>query len=44
MLDNLHGVHDYPGVSGTITISPEGFAYKPTVFKVVRNGTFVLLN
>ena len=38
----LHKVSDYQGVSGTITIDSNGFASKPTVFKIVKDGQFVL--
>lgn len=32
----------YEGASGTITFNPDGSASKPTVFKVVREGAFVV--
>ena len=35
-------IKDYRGVSGIITINADGSASKPTVFKVVRDGKFVL--
>ncbi|TAK57541.1 hypothetical protein EPO17_01675 [Patescibacteria group bacterium] len=38
----LHKVANYKGVSGTITIDQNGFASKPTVFKIVKDGKFVL--
>lgn len=41
MLENLHQVKNYPGVSGNITIREDGSASKPTIFKVVKNGQFV---
>ncbi len=43
MLQKLHEVKDYPGVSGNITINPDGSASKGTAFKVVRNGQFIKL-
>ncbi len=41
MLEYLHSVKDFQGVSGTITIQADGTAYKPTTFKVVNDGKFV---
>ncbi|MFA6432232.1 MAG: ABC transporter substrate-binding protein [Candidatus Paceibacterota bacterium] len=40
----IHKIKDYKGVSGTITINADGVAVKPTVFKVVKDGKFVLYN
>jgi branched-chain amino acid transport system substrate-binding protein len=37
----LHKVKDYSGVSGEITINPDGSTTKPTIFKIVKNGGFV---
>ena len=42
MASELHKVSNYKGVSGTITIDKNGFASKPTVFKIVKNGKFEL--
>lgn len=41
MLEKLHSIKNYPGVSGNITIREDGSASKPTIFKVVKNGQFV---
>lgn len=41
MIQELHSVKNYPGVSGTITIEKDGSASKPNVFKVVKDGKFV---
>ena len=40
MSTEMHAVKDYKGVSGVITIDKDGFASKPTVFKVVKDGKF----
>ena len=37
----LHSVANYLGVSGEITINPDGASFKPNMFKIVKNGTFV---
>ncbi len=42
MAQELHNVANYNGVSGNITIDKNGFASKPTVFKIVKDGKFVL--
>ena len=42
MRTELHKVSGYKGVSGTITIDANGIASKPTVFKIVKDGQFVL--
>lgn len=36
----LHNVKDYQGVSGVITINPDGSSNKPTIFKIVKDGKF----
>ncbi len=41
MLVEARAIKNYPGVSGVITIKPDGSASKSTTFKVVRNGAFV---
>lgn len=41
MAYELHLVKDYQGVSGIITIKPSGATDKPTIFKTIRNRTFV---
>ena len=41
MLQFLHSVKDYQGVSGSITIEADGTAAKPTSFKKVEGGKFV---
>lgn len=41
MSDALSHVRDYHGASGIITIKPSGATDKPTIFKVIRNRTFV---
>lgn len=42
-LKEFHAVKNYSGVSGEISISENGSASKPTIFKVVKNGKFVQL-
>mgnify|MGYP001578515836 CR=1 FL=1 len=37
----LHQVKNYDGVSGSITISDDGSAEKPVIWKTVKNGQFV---
>lgn len=44
MREELHKVNNYSGVSGVITILPDGSTAKPTVFKVVKNGKFVKID
>ncbi len=39
--DDLHQVKNYQGVSGIITINPSGATSKPTIFKIIRNNTFM---
>lgn len=41
MLKEIHSIRDYPGVSGLITMSLDGSASKPTIFKKVANGKFI---
>ena len=41
ILKYMHGVTKYDGVSGLITIQEDGTAFKPTSFKVVKDGRFV---
>lgn len=41
MANYLHQVSNYQGVSGTITINPSGAANKPTIFKIIKNHTFI---
>ncbi len=43
MQEKLHTIKDYDGVSGKITFEPDGSANKPTIFKVVSQGKFVVL-
>ena len=40
--EELHKVSNYSGVSGNITINENGVAEKPTIFKIVKDGKFVL--
>lgn len=40
----LHKVKNYQGVSGIITIKASGAADKPTMFKVIKNNTFIRYN
>jgi|SRR3989344_5268933 len=44
MKQHLRQVKDYPGVSGSITINPDGSSDKPTIFKIVKDGQFVKLD
>ena len=41
MIRGLRSVRNHDGVSGKITINPDGSASKPAMFKVVKNGQFV---
>ncbi|MBR9705146.1 ABC transporter substrate-binding protein [Candidatus Pacearchaeota archaeon] len=41
MVEVLHNIKDYEGVSGNITIQEDGSTIKPTVFKIVKDGKFV---
>ena len=41
MKNELHKIKDYKGVSGVITIQADGSSLKPTMFKIIKNGTFV---
>ncbi|MBI4171019.1 MAG: ABC transporter substrate-binding protein [Candidatus Aenigmarchaeota archaeon] len=41
MKAELHKTSNYPGISGQITIQPDGSTSKPLILKIVRNGTFV---
>jgi len=41
MLEFFHSVKEYEGVSGNISIEEDGTAFKPTSFKVIKNGVFV---
>ena len=43
MTKYIHDIKNYQGVSGVITISDDGSALKPTTFKVVKNGQFVMI-
>ncbi len=43
MMDNLHKIVGYNGVSGSISIDENGFSSKPTIFKIVKGGKFVNL-
>ncbi|MBS3079112.1 ABC transporter substrate-binding protein [Candidatus Pacearchaeota archaeon] len=43
MTKELHNVKNYEGVSGNITIQADGSTIKPTVFKIVKNGKFVVM-
>lgn len=42
MTAEFHKVSGYKGVSGTITVNSDGVASKPTIFKIVKNGKFVV--
>lgn len=44
MSRELHNITNYQGVSGNIKIQKDGSTIKPTIFKIVRNGKFVVLN
>ncbi len=39
----FHQIQNYEGASGIITIQIDGTAYKPTSFKVVKDGKFIKL-
>jgi hypothetical protein len=41
MKKEFHAVKNYNGVSGNVTINPDGSASKPILFKIVENGKFV---
>ncbi len=41
MLAYFHAIKNYDGVSGSISIEEDGTAFKPTSFKVIKNGMFV---
>ncbi len=41
MVQYLHSVKDYDGVSGLITIEANGAAKKPFNFKIIQNGEYV---
>ncbi|KTD43677.1 ABC transporter substrate-binding protein [Legionella quateirensis] len=41
MANYLHQISNYQGVSGTITIKPSGATNKPTIFKIIKNHTFI---
>lgn len=41
MASELHKVKNYQGVSGVITIKSSGATDKPTIFKMIRNRTFI---
>ena len=41
MLEELHNIKDFEGVSGNITIKDDGTAEKPTIFKIIKDGEFV---
>lgn len=41
MASYLHHIKDYSGVSGTITIKASGATDKPTIFKMIKNHTFI---
>ncbi|KTD31679.1 Leucine-specific-binding protein precursor [Legionella moravica] len=41
MANYLHQISNYQGVSGTITINPSGATNKPTIFKIIKNHTFI---
>lgn len=43
MAKALHAVKNYSGVSGVITIDPDGSAYKDVIWKVVKSGKFINL-
>jgi branched-chain amino acid transport system substrate-binding protein len=40
MAEKLHKIKYYQGVSGIITIQPNGATEKPMIFKIIRNRTF----
>ena len=42
IIKELHKIKNYEGVSGNITIQKDGSTTKPTIFKIVKNGKFVL--
>ncbi|MDD5068174.1 MAG: ABC transporter substrate-binding protein [Candidatus Pacebacteria bacterium] len=41
VLNYLHRISNYTGVSGQISIAENGTASKPTIFKIVKNSQFV---
>ena len=41
MANKLHKIKDYQGASGNITIKPSGATDKPTIFKIIKNRTFI---
>lgn len=41
MAEKMHNIENYQGASGVITIKQSGSAAKPTIFKIIRNRTFI---
>lgn len=41
MAADIHGISGYQGASGIITIKPSGATDKPTIFKMIKNRTFI---
>lgn len=41
MATEMHKIKDYQGVSGVITINASGATYKPTIFKTIKDRTFI---